>query len=644
MLKFMRKNAQAPWVRITFLAIVIVFIFWGVGMVGRGSKLDVVARINSQEIEPPEFQRAYSNLERMYRQIYKDNMPPGLLDSLDLRSRAMDQIVRATLLTQEAHRIGLQVGDAELADSIRSIPAFQDNGVFNKARYFAVLRSQQPPMQPGDFEEAQRQELLVRKMSDIVGAGVQITDAALKEQYHLDNDQVNLQFARVKASDFEGQVQPTDADLKTYYDAHKEDFRIPERVRIEYLKYQPSAFEAQIQVTDAEVQDYYDIHREQYNKAEEVHARHILFHLDENASEQEKAAARKKAEDVLAKAKAGEDFAELAKQYSEDEGTKDKGGDLGFFKRGQMVAPFEQAAFGLEPGAISDIVESPFGLHIIKVEEKHPAQTQTVDQVRPEIVAAIKKERGHDLALERAQADREKAVKGETLEALGKAEGITPETPSPFARKELIPGIGRQPKIADEAFAAAQGEVPEVVDTPAAFYVFRVVEKIPSRVPELTEVRNDVEKAFRKHKTEELAKQKADELLKQLQQQKDFAGFAAANGLTVEESGPFSRAGSYIPKLGAQPDLKKVAFQLSKDKSVAPATYEASGDAILAALKEILPADDAKFEQEKDTLRQQAIDRRRAEVDEQFLDYLKKGADIEINQNYLASNAAPGRR
>jgi peptidyl-prolyl cis-trans isomerase D len=650
-LKFMRRNARATWVRFTFMAIVLVFIFWGIGAgVGMmGDRADVVARVNRDTIDPTHFRRAEANLERMYQQIYKDSMPPEMLKALDLPGKALDQLIRTSLLQQEAARIGLQVGDEELAESIQSMPVFQDGGAFLKERYLAVLRAQNPPIQPGEFEAAQRDDLLVRKIDDIVGAGVQVTDAELKEQYHAENDRVDLDFARVKASDFADQVHPADADLQTYFDAHQEDFRVPERVRIEFLAYKPAAFESEVTVSDVDAQDYYDTHREKFDKPEEVQARHILLNLGPNAKDDEKAKVRKQAEEILAQAKGGADFAELAKQHSQDPGSASKGGDLGFFKRGQMVPAFDQAAFALAPGQISELVESPFGFHIIKVEAKHAAETPTLDQVRSQVVDAIKQERSRDVAGNHARADRDKVVSGGgSLDAVGAANGVTLMNPPAFARTELIAGIGREAKLSDAAFASAVNDIPDVIETPGAFYVLRIAEKIPSRIPELATVRDDVDKAFHKQKTEELAKAKADGLLAALKQQNNFGAFAAANGLTVEQTGPFTRAGTYVPKLGTQADLKKAAFELTKDHPVAPAVYQATGDAVLAALKEIVPADDAKFEEQKDTLRQQTIERRRGLVSEQFVNELKARARIEINQDVLASlsetGTAPRRR
>jgi peptidyl-prolyl cis-trans isomerase D len=638
-LKFMRRNAQSMVVRFVFVAIVVVFVFWGVGVVG-DERGEMVASVDGEVIDPVQFDRTYVGLERSYRQIYKDEMPPELYRSLDLKGKALDQLIRVSLFRQEARRLGLQVSDAEVAESIQSLPVFQDGGLFTKERYLAVLRAN--AIAVSEFEEAQRDELLVRKMEDIIGAGAVVSDAELRELFHLDSDRIDLQFARIKASQFTDQVVPTDDDLQAHYEAHKEQFRVSERVRIEYVRYGPDAFLDQVSPSDAEIQDYYDTHREQYEKPEEVQARHILFRVNPEASEDEKNGTRQIAQEVLAKAQAGEDFAALAEQHSQDEGSAARGGDLGLFKRGQMVPPFEQAAFALEPGAVSDLVESPFGLHIIKVEAKHPAETRTVDQVRSEIVGAIKQERGREIASDRAIADRDRAQGNLPLAEIARESGLGVLSPEPFTLSEPIEGIGREPKLNEAAFAASPGQIPDVVQTTDAHYVFRLVERIPSRIPDLSEVRAAVEQAFRKQRSEELAKGRAEALLPQLQQQRDLAALAAANGLVLEESGPFTRTGTYVPKLGAQPDLKKVAFQLTPENPVASGVYQSQGDAILAVLKESLPADDAKFEEQKETLRQQALARRQGTVNEQFLNRLKAKARIELNPKFLANVSDTG--
>jgi peptidyl-prolyl cis-trans isomerase D len=638
-LKFIRRNAEAAWVKFMFVAIVVVFIFWGMGGIVGGEKAEVAAHINKDPIDPAEYYRAYNSLVRVYENLYKDNFKPEVIKGLDLKGRAMDQLIHGSLLRQEAKRIGLSVSESELRDAIAAMPNFQQRGHFEREFYVQILRANN--LTPGDFEDAERQELLVNKLQDLIVSGVHVSDAEVHDRYVYDNEKVNLRFIKLEAPEFLSQVNVADADVQAYYDKHQESFREPDRVRLEYVRYAPEQFADKVKLSDQDIEGYYGDHKSDYEKPEQVHARHILFKVAPDATPELKAEVRKHAEEVLAKVKAGEDFAALAKQYSEDSSAGD-GGDLGFFSRGKMVKPFEDAAFALAPGATSDIIESPFGFHIIKVDGKQGAHTQMLDEVRADIVAALTKDKSRDLARTQAEGDQAKAAGGETLANLAQADGLSVATPAPFARGETITGIGMVPDLTKAALAANSGDVGPVVETPTGYVVFRVSEKLPSHVPPLAEIHEHVEQAARNEQAESLAKKKADELLPELQKS-DIDAVAKANKLKVEETGPFTRPGTYVPNIGNAPELKKAAFELTADKPAAPAVYTASGASVLAVFKERIPADEDQFKTQKADLLRQVLDRRRGQAMEEFTNYLKARATIDINQDFLASIPDTGR-
>jgi peptidyl-prolyl cis-trans isomerase D len=643
-LKFIRRNAEAAWVKFMFLAIVIVFIFWGMGGIVGGERAQFVVRVNNQAVAPAEFIRAYNNMLRLYQNVYKDNFKPELVKALDLKNKAVDQLIQANLMRQEAKRVGLSVDDAEVRDAIADLPAFQDDGRFNKQLYLRVLQANR--ISPGEFEESEQQELLVKKLQDLILAGVHVSEAEVLDRYRTDNEKVNLRFIKFDVASFIPHVQLTDQDVQTYYDKNRETFREPDRVRIEYVLYTPDKFTGEAEVSDAEVQHYYDEHLAEYEKPEQVHARHILFRFAPNATAEDKAKVRKRAEEVLAKVKAGGDFAALAKQYSEDSSAA-QGGDLGSFTRGKMVAPFERAAFSLAPGETSDLIESPFGLHIIKVESKEAAHTQSLDEVRAQITDKLKQEKARAFARTHAEADQAKAAGGEALASIAQAAGLSVATPAPFAQTDVITGLGRNPELSKAAFAAAAGEVGPVVDAPNGSIVFRVAEKLPAHVPELSAIRDRVETAARNERAQALAKSTAETMLSELQKNPDIDAAAKAynakgHNAKVEETGGFMRRATSIPTLGSAPELKKVAFQLTPEKPVAPAVYNVAGSSVVAVLKERIPADEEKFQTEKENLIKQAEDRRKSQTMEQFVNYLKAHASIVVSDEYLASVAETG--
>ncbi|MFI5395728.1 MAG: SurA N-terminal domain-containing protein [Candidatus Binatia bacterium] len=640
MLKFIRRNAEAAWVKFIFLAIVIVFIFWGMGGIVGGEKAQFVARVNKNAIPPSDFYRAYNNLLRLYQDIYKDNFKPELMKAIDLKGKAVDQLIRVNLMRQEARRLGLSVGESEVRDAIAGMAPFQQDGRFSKDLYLRVLRANR--ITPGEFEDSKQDELLVDRLQNLIGAGVHVSEAEVRERYRFENEKVNLRFIKLDGSSFVQEVKLTDQDVQAYFDKNRETWREPERARVEYVLYGPDKFAGEVQISDADAKGYYDERVAEYEKPEQVHARHILLRYAPDANDQEKANVRKHAEEVMAKVKAGGDFAALAKQYSEDSSAA-QGGDLGSFSRGKMVPSFEQAAFALAPGEISDLVESPFGLHIIKVEGKEEARTQTLDEVKSQIVAKLTQEKARDTARARAEAARAKVAAGEAMASVAQAAALSVATPSPFAQSEAIAGIGRVPEVVKTAFAAGAGDVGPVIDTPKGFLVFRVAEKLPSRLPELSEVRDRVESAARTERADALAKSTAEAALAELQKTPGIDAVAKAHKAKVDETEPFSRQVSAVPKVGMSPELKKDAFLLTPEKPVAPSVYAVTGSSIVAVLKERIPADDEKFNGEKDNLMKQAEERRKSEAMEQFSNYLIAHAAVERNDDFLATVADTGR-
>ena len=638
-LKFIRRNAAAAWVKGIFVAIVVVFVFWGVGTVVQGDKVQAVARINDDVIEPTKFYRAYNNMLRTYQETFGDNFKPEFVKMLNIKTRTVDQLVQASLLEQEAERIGLRTSETELRDAITGMGVFQDDGRFNKERYVAVLR--QNNLTPTEFEDSERVQLQVEKLRELILAGIHVNEAEVHDEYRLQNERVDLRFLKFDAARYLPDVTITDEQVQAYYDAHKEEFREPERARIEYVLYATDAFAAKADVTDEDIQKYYDEHQAEYSTPEQARARHILFKVAPNAPPETSAAVRKRAEEVLAKVKAGEDFAALAKQYSEDTSAP-QGGDLGAVARGQTVKPFEDAVFALSPGTTSEIIESQFGLHIIKVESKQEAKTQSLAEVRDRVSNSVKQQKGRDAAQALANAAHTKAVGGETLTTVAGADGISVVAPPPFSQMENVEGIGRVAELTTAVFATAAGQLGPVVTSPKGFFVFRVNERIDSKVPELADIRIKVEAAARKLAATALAKTKATEALAEVQKNGIDAA-ASAHQLTVEDTGPFTRQVTTIPKIGNAPDVSKEAFRLTGEKPVAPDSYTVGDSVYVVVLKERLPADEAKFANEKDSLMRQAEERREAQALQQFIDQLKTRATVEIDQTFVASITETGR-
>lgn len=646
MLRFMRRNAASLWIKLLFGLLAAVFIYWGIGAGLQGTqRLTPAAKVNGVPITEKELDRAHENLLRFYREVYGDQFRPELLQAIDTRSQALEQLIRTELLYQEAIRWGLQADDAEVREAIAQMPAFRtEDGRFDKAFYLGVLRANR--MSPGEFEESVRRDVVVKKLEDIALAGVYVAEADIRQHFQVANEKVNLWYVEFEPHEFVDRVRLDEAGIQGYYERHKESFREPERVKVEYVVYDENAFLPRVEVQEEDVQRYYDLHLDEFSSPERVRARHILFKVESSSSEETKEQVRNKAQQVLDRARKGEDFAHLAKEFSEDSGSAGEGGDLGFFERGKMVAPFEAVAFSLEPGSVSDLVETQFGYHIIKVEAKEPQRTRSLDEVRNSIVERLRKEKAQQFAEQQAGKDRTRAAAGQSLAELASAAGLTVRVAGPFAPGEPIEGLGAH-ALSRAAFETSVQEVGPVVRQGGQFVVFKVLEKTESFIPELQAIRNSVTEKARAEKAGELAREKAEALLNAARE----SGLEAAvkeHNKELEETGPFPFEGGFIPHLGSAPELKKVAFQLTSENPLANQVFRVGDAFYIIALKERVAADLAEFEKQKASLRQQLMTARRAEVLEKFVNGLKAQARIELGPVQVASSgpeadAMPGR-
>jgi peptidyl-prolyl cis-trans isomerase D len=427
----------------------------------------------------------------------------------------------------------------------------------------------------------------------------------------------------VSSADVAKTATVSDADVEKWVADHPDRYRTPPRVRVRYAAYLPKDFAALAAPSDNEVKAYYDEHRDdRFTAPEEVRARHILIKLPPAADEKARAAARTKAEDVLAKVKKGADFAKLAQDVSEDAGTAGKGGDLGLFSRGHMVPAFDTAAFALEPGAVSDVVETPFGFHIIKVEEKLPGGQKPLDAVRDEIVKTLTAEKGLELARKQAESDRRDVVHGKSLTDV--AGSRLKESP-PFAATEEIPGVGRVKAFSDAAFALAANQPSDLIEADDAVYLLEPIERIDPKLPSVAELGTRPVDDARQARGDALAKEQAEKLLARAKEI-GLDKAAAEQGLKVDDTGPFERRAGVVPKLGAAADLRNDAFSLTQDHPLGTKVYAAGNDAVVMALKERLAADPAGLADAKDTLRTTLLQQKQEDAVQAFMNHLKERA------------------
>lgn len=381
MLEIIRERAQGLIVKIILGLIIIPFALWGVdSYISDGGKIEIVAEVDGQNITRQEFTRTLKEQQERMRGAMGEHFDPAMLDRPEVRQSVLDGLVQQHLLAREAKRVGFNLPDTLLASIIAEIPEFQQDGRFSQARYESTIRAQD--MTPAVFESRLRQNLVIQQLFEGLSHGVAVPRTSEEMVARLAEQQREINQAMLTPEQYMIQMKVDPAAVKAYYDKHREEFLVPEQARLDYVVLSVDELQQQMVVSDEEVKKYYDEHGAQYGEPEQRRASHILI------------AERAQAEQILKEIKQNPaKFEDLAKQHSKDPGSAAKGGDLGFFARGAMVKPFEDAAFGMKGGETSGLVQSDFGFHIIKLTAIRHGAARSLDEVRAEIAQDLKKQK-----------------------------------------------------------------------------------------------------------------------------------------------------------------------------------------------------------------------------------------------------------
>jgi peptidyl-prolyl cis-trans isomerase D len=632
MLDRMRRHKN--WLKWSLALVCLAFVIFYIPDFLRGSDAgaassDTIAKVEGHEITGGEFRRTYQAQLQAYRSAYGGNMSDQLLKQLGIEQQILQQMVDEQAALAEGTRLGVEVSDEEVRQRIFATPAFQDNGHFiGEQRYQQLLRRQSPPMIPAEFENGIRRSLTVEKLRSLLSGWLSIPDNELEQEYRRRNDKVKLAVVSFTTDSFRTQANATDAEVASYFDAHKPDFKIPEKRKIRYLLIDIDALRAKVVVPSADIERAYNDGIDQYTTAEQLRASHILLKTEGK----DDATVKAKAEDVLKQAKAGADFAELAKKYSEDEGSGKNGGDLDYFGRGRMVPEFDQAAFAMQPGQTSDLVKTQYGYHIIKLVDKKPATTRTLADVKQQLTDQLAYERAQAQAADFAQNLEQQIGKPADLDKVAKAQGVAVQESGFFARDEPILGLGPSPEASSRAFEMKQGDVSGSVRTSRGFAFLTLVGKQDPYVPKLEEVKTRVRDEVIKQKARDMSRQKATEIAAKLRGAPDFEKAAKAAGVEAKTTELLARD-SPIPDLGVAPAVEEVAFKLQVGAVSGPIAID-TGTAVIKVLekKETTPSELAAA---KDKFREEVLGDRRNRFFSAYMVKAKERMRIEVNREAL---------
>jgi len=628
LLSLMRKHAKSWLIKALIAIIAIVFVFYfGYSFSAReGIK---IALVNDEVITAVEYQKSYRSmleaLQREYRGMWSDN----LVKVFDLKNRALDALITQKLVSQEAKKIGLDVTEKEIQDKIMSNPAFQFRGRFDESRYRAVLQNHQ--MTPEEFEVLVGREMIQDKVEQLLTTLSPVTDQEVLEQYTFANEKVKISYVEFKPDQFKNKVKVEPAAMEKYFEDNRETYRVPEKIKVAYAVFDPDIYKDQVKVTEDQLKDYYEDNLDTFKEKKQVKARHILFMLAENATKEDEEKIKQKAASVLQQARAGANFAELAKKNTEDPSGKENGGDLGYFSPGQMVKPFEDAAFNLKKEEISDLVRTAFGYHIIKVEDVKEAKTKTLEEARGQILSMLQKTATTDMAHEKALSFVDRMPYRADLLKYGPESKVPVTETGYFAQKEAIPEIGSNEKLKQTLFSMERDEPSDLVEAGGKFYVFQVKDKKLSALPTPDEVKEKVREDYTQFLANQAAKSSAEEHLKKLKEGKEWAVLAKESGLEPKTSEFISRQDT-IPQIGYSQELQEAAFSLNQAKGYADTVFQNDKGVFVIRWEGEQDIDRTKFEEEKKLYRDMLVRLKNQSLFKEWIEHLKSRAKIEMLQ------------
>jgi peptidyl-prolyl cis-trans isomerase D len=631
-----RDKQGNRWIKITMGALLVLislsmltYLIPGLGTSAMSNSPDAAASVGGEQITVADVQKQLNTALR------GQDVPP-MLRGLYAK-QVLDQMVFQHALEIEGQRLGLSVTPEEMTQRIKQIlPTAWNGDMWLKDRYTTEVQTRLG-MTVEDFERFLRDQMLQEKFHQLVTDSITVSPEEVQQEFRRRNEKVQVDYALVKPADLAASIQPSDADLNAYYTKNMSKYQVPEKRSAHYAILDPQKLAPTVQVSDADLQAYYNDHIDEYKIENRVHAEHILFKTV-GKTDAEIAEIKQKAEDVLKKAKAGANFEDLAKKYSEDDASKVKGGDLGWIVEGQTVPEFQQAAFTLPNGSISpELVKTEYGFHIIKVLDHEQARTKSLDEVRstiaPAVLLAKVNAKASDIANQMAAAVRQS--NHQSLDDLAKKFNLeTGDTPLVGAADSM--GIlGNSPELHASLFELGKGELSQPIQTERGFVIITPKDIETAHQGTLAEVRDKVVADYQQDKAGELARSKVEQLAKQAQGGEDFTKAAKSLNLDVQTPAAFTRTGD-IPGLGSAQTLDG-AFNLPVGQISAP--KQVSGGWLVYKVVEHDSADPAELILQSEQIKQQLLQSKQNAAYDAFRtaleDRLKKEGKLTINPDVL---------
>lgn len=629
MLGYLRENTGNWIIKIFLGIIVIVFVFLGVGSMGSKNN-NTIASIDGEPISIKEYRQAYNQVVEQLRQRFGKSLNEDILKALNVKQQALNSLIDEKLILAQADELGITISDKELQDSLFSIKAFEVDGKFNLSQYKKVLNIN--GMTPEIFEQNQTNALKQQKVQQMVISAITVSDLEAENWYLYKNKKMVLDYLKFDPKTYVD-IQPDDKAVQAYFSDNKSQYKSDPKVKAVYLKFDPQDHKDKVNISEADVETYYQENQKLYQIPEKVEARHILIKTNAEASETQTAEALKKANQVYEKAAAGEDFAELAKTYSEGP-TKDNGGYLGTFEKNTMVKPFGDKAFSMKAGEISKPVKTQFGYHVIKVISKIAASKKTFEQVQDQIKKELAKQEMQNLAYAQADDAFGSVIDGDDFEQVSRIVEKKPiQTPAFTINGENLQ-VGDASGFAKAAFELNSDDISDVKQFGDAYYLIKLVDKINPAEQALELVKDQVKKDLTAKLQKEAALKEAQSILEKIKTAKTLQAVSGLDGIDVKTTDLVARNG-FVKEVGPSQDFLEAGFSLNEKNKIHSDLIETpSGYFIVGFNREELP-EQAEIAENIKTVKKEIIAQKQTRSYQEWLTELKKQHTIEYDPQVL---------
>ncbi len=627
MLDGIRRNTRSMAVKILFGIIILVFVFWGVGGFRAGRKA-ILAKVNGEEITSQEFLKIY---QREYDRILRRR--PSLtaedIRKMGLKQIIFNQLVNEKLLLQEANKLGIIITPQQLRQQITSMAIFQNkNKTFDPSRYRAVLSSND--MTPIEFETLVEKDMRIQQLKKDVTQAISTLDEEAKDLYSFVMMKGKIEYISFLFDKFLDQVKVSPQDITSYYKNHKEQFRIPEKIKLKYLKITTDVLMPLMKVSEAEIKKYYKEHQKDFFHPEIRRISHIVIRVKNKSDKKAWEEAKKKILEIKKKLDKGASFSAMAKKYSEGPSAS-KGGDIGWIKRGDTIKAFQKVAFSLKKGEVSGPVKTPFGYHLIKVEDIKKAGEQPLKEVKNKIKEILAREKANEKIEEYLDKVLDKVFSSNDLTQAAKELKLPVFSTSLLTKQEIMNKLNIKKDDMNAIILMANNKIYEnPIVVPEGYLIVQKVEDIPSKIPPLKKVKDEIIKIVKSQKARTMAKKKAEDLLDILEK-----GGKLPPKIKTSTTPIFRLGSGNIPDVGHNGELAN-ALLFAPIGQWLPDVYEFKDRYILAKLVDREPFSQKEWKEQKSFWKTLLSQRKKAILFNEFLHNLRAKAKIEvINKDLL---------